>query len=193
MKMNELDFDLDFNNVGSWATGYKVLFILLVVVMLTGFFYYAVINEQLKQLDQVTAKELALKNEFRAKAEMASHLAVYRGQIKEVNIILSSLVDKLPNKKELASLLDDISYIGSTNGLQFKSINWGVKKQAALYEEVPISIKVEGTYMQLGQFSASIAALSRMVSLDNIRITPLGKNHLLMLEVTAKTYRYQGQ
>ena len=92
----------------------------------------------------------------------------------------------------MASLLDDISFIGSNNGLQFESINWGVKKAGLeLAEEVPISIKVVGTYDQLGKFSADIAALPRIVILENLRLKHDGEGQL-MLDVVAKTYRYKG-
>ena len=183
--------DLDFENVGSWPKVYQAIPILLASMILSVLFYYLVIDAQLVNLESVEGQENKLKSEFIVKAEMASHLALYQGHIKETQKILDGFVHKLPNKKELASLLDDISFIGSHNGLQFKSINWGVKKQNDLSEEVPISIKVIGTYAQLGQFSADIAALSRILVLEDLRIKPIGKNELLILDVIAKTYRYK--
>lgn len=183
--------DLDFENIGSWPPLYKAVMILLVCAALVGGFYYYVINDQLADLKKIEAKEITLKQEFTAKARLASNLEAYRAQMTEIAVILEGLVNKLPSKKELASLLDDISFIGANNGLQFKSINWGQKKQLELSEEVPISIKVVGTYEQLGQFSADIAALPRIVILGDLRL----KHHsegLLMLDVIAKTYRYKG-
>ncbi|TEW53920.1 pilus assembly protein PilP [Psychromonas sp. RZ22] len=187
MNINELDFE----NVGSWPRLYKVVMIVVVCLMLFVGFYYYVIEDQLKQLKKIEAKELTLKDEFRVKAALASNLEPYREQMKEIAVILEGLVNKLPSNKELASLLDDISFIGSNNGLQFKSINWGVKKQGELSEEVPISIQVVGTYDQLGKFSADIAALPRIVILENLRLKHSGEN-MLMLDVVAKTYRYKG-
>lgn len=184
--------DLDFENVGSWPKLYKVVMIALVCAALAGGFYYYIVIDQFKQLEKVEAKEQTLKNQFKIKAALASNLEPYREQMKEIAVILEGLVNKLPSKKEIASLLDDISFIGSNNGLQFKSINWGVKKAGKLAEEVPISIKVVGTYQQLGKFSADIAALPRIVILENLRLKPSGKDDLLMLDVIAKTYRYMG-
>ena len=184
--------DLDFENVGSWPKLYKMVMIALVCAALAGGFYYYIVIDQFKQLEKVEAKEQTLKNQFKSKAALASNLEPYREQMKEIAVILEGLVNKLPSKKEIASLLDDISFIGSNNGLQFKSINWGVKKAGKLAEEVPISIKVVGTYQQLGKFSADIAALPRIVILENLRLKPSGKDDLLMLDVIAKTYRYKG-
>jgi len=187
MNINEIDFE----NVGSWPKLHKAIAILIACVVLVVGFYFYVIADQQKQLDRLHAKELTLKNEFKTKAALASNLEVYREQMKEIAVILDGLVNKLPSKKELASLLDDIGFIGSNNGLQFKSLNWGVKKQLELAEEVPISIKVVGTYEQLGKFSADIASLPRIVILDNLRLSHNDQNTLL-LDIVAKTYRYQG-
>ena len=187
MNINELDFE----NIGSWPSLYKAILIMLLSAAIIGGFYYNVIDDQIKHLEKVETKELTLKDEFRIKAALASNLEPYREQMKEIEVILEGLVNKLPSKKELASLLDDISFIGSNNGLQFESINWGVKKQLELSEEVPISIKVVGSYDQLGKFSADIAALPRIVILENLRLKHNGEGQLL-LDVVAKTYRYKG-
>ena len=187
MNINELELE----NIGSWPSLYKAILIMLVSAGIIGAFYSYIIDDQIKHLEKVEAKELTLKDEFRIKAALASNLEPYREQMKEIEVILEGLVNKLPSKKELASLLDDISFIGSNNGLQFESINWGVKKQLELSEEVPISIKVVGTYDQLGKFSADIAALPRIVILENLRLKHDGEGQLL-LDVVAKTYRYKG-
>lgn len=183
--------DMDLENIGSWPKLHKSVVVIITCCLLIGGFYYYIIEDQLKQLDKVEAKEVALKNEFKVKAALSSNLEAYREQMVEIAVILDGLVNKLPSKKELASLLDDVGFIGSNNGLQFKSLNWGVKKQLELAEEVPISIKVVGTYEQLGKFSADIAALPRIVILDNLRLKH-NDEKTLVLDIVAKTYRYKG-
>lgn len=186
MNINELDFD----NLGSWPAIYKALLTCVLCGMLMGGFYHFFIKAQLETLAAVQAEELVLKDDFRVKAALSSNLEAYREQMEEITIILAGLVNKLPSKKEIASLLDDISFIGANNGLQFKSINWGEKKQLELSEEVPVTIQVVGTYAQLGQFSADIAALPRIVVLEDMHLKHHDEN-TLMLNVVAKTYRYK--
>jgi type IV pilus assembly protein PilO len=186
MDLDELDFD----NVGSWPTLYRVVFIGIVCAILSGAFFYYVTMPQLDILESVGKEEVTLKAKFKTKAALSSNLETYRAQMVEINIILDGLINKLPDKKEVASLLDDVSFIGANNGLQFKSINWGVVKDQELSIEVPISIQVIGNYQQLGKFAADIAALPRIVILDNLRLAK-GKNESLTLNVVAKTYRYK--
>jgi type IV pilus assembly protein PilO len=188
-KMNLNDIELE--TIGSWPKLHKAIAIIIVCSLLVAGFYYYVIDDQLKQLEGLEAKELTLKNDFQVKAALASNLEAYQQQMAEIAVILDGLVNKLPSKKELASLLDDIGFIGSNNGLQFKSLNWGVKTQLELAEEVPISIKVVGTYEQLGKFSADIAALPRIVILDDLSLKHNDEN-TLVLDIVAKTYRYKG-
>lgn len=186
MNLNELDFE----TVGSWPKLYRAVFIAVVCVLLSGAFFYYVTMPQLTNLENVEKKEVALKNNFKAKAALSSNLEAYRTQMVEINIILNGLLNKLPSKQEIASLLDDISFIGANNGLQFRSINWGVIKDQELSVEVPISIQVVGSYQELGKFAADIAALPRIVILDNVRLTK-GTEESLTLNVVAKTYRYK--
>lgn len=187
MDLNELDFE----NVGSWPALYRGVFIALVCTILAGAFYYYVTIPQWEQLKEVQAKEQKLKDEFKTKAALSSNLEAYQAQLVEINVIFKGLINKLPNKKEIASLLDDLSFIGADNGLQIKSINWGAQKDGELSTEVPISIQLVGTYDQLGSFAADIAALPRIVILDNLRLSK-GSGQQLTLNVIAKTYRYKG-
>jgi len=183
--------DIQLSDAGHWRLYYKLLVTLFICSLLVTGFYFYIIQEQSSHLKRLQAKELALKVQFESKASLASNLAAYREQMVEVAIILEGLVNRLPSKKELASLLDDIGTIGKQNGLQFQSLNWGVKKQLALAEEMPMSIKVLGTYQQLGRFTADIASLPRIVILDNLQLTRYDKQ-VLLLDIVAKTYRYQG-
>ncbi|MFT6986344.1 MAG: type IV pilus assembly protein PilO [Psychromonas sp.] len=187
MDLNELDFE----TVGSWPALYRAVFIAIVCVILSGAFFYYVTTPQLEQLQSVKKEEITLKNQFKIKAALSANLEAYRAQMAEINVIFDGLLNKLPSNKEVASLLDDISFIGSNNGLQFRSINWGVVKDHELSVEVPISIQVVGSYQQIGKFAADIAALPRIVILDNIRLAK-GANDSLTLNVIAKTYRYKG-
>lgn len=184
--------ELTFENVGRWPALYRGIFIALVCVMFAGAFYYYVTIPQLDQLKVLEAKEKKLKDSFKIKAALSANLDAYRAQISANSVIFEALINKLPSKKEIASLLDDISFIGGDNGLQFKSINWGDKKEGEFSIEVPIRIQVVGRYEQLGGFVAQIAALPRIVILDDLRLTK-GKKGQLTLNVIAKAYRYKGR
>ena len=187
MNINELEFE----NIGSWPTLYRVVTVIVMCLFLIGGFFYLITLPQLDRLATVKEQEVTLKREFTTKAALSSNLEAYQTQMVEINLIYEGLLQKLPSKKEVARLLDDISFIGENNGLQFKSINWGVSKDRGLTVEVPISLKVIGSYQELGAFAADIAALPRIVILNDMRLVN-DKDGKLILNVVAKTYRYKG-
>ncbi|HEY7864715.1 MAG TPA: type 4a pilus biogenesis protein PilO [Psychromonas sp.] len=182
--------EMDFENVGSWPARYRVIFIACVCAVLSGAFFYYITLPQLDNLERIEEKEVALKSEFKVKAALSSHLEEYRAQLVDIKVVFEGLLNKLPSNAEVASLLDDISFIGADSGLQFKSINWGVTKEGELSTEVPISIQVVGRYQELGNFAADIAALPRIVILDNLTLAK-DQQDLMTLNVIAKTYRYK--
>ena len=188
MNINELELE----NIGSWPTIYRAMTIVITCLLLIGAFFYFISLPQLDRLAAAEKQEITLKREFTSKAALSSNLEAYQAQMVEINLIFEELLKKLPSKKEVARLLDDISFIGEDNGLHFESISWGVSKNHELTVEVPISLKVVGTYQQLGTFAADIAALPRIVILNDMRLVN-AKNGKLSLHVVAKTYRYKGE
>lgn len=183
--------DLEFENIGSWPAVYRVATIAIVCVLLMGCFFYYITLPQLERLSVTKKKEVTLKRNFTTKAALSSNLEVYQAQLLQINLIFEGLLEKLPSKKEVAKLLDDISFIGENHGLQFKAINWGIHKDVGMTIEVPVSLKVVGSYAELGAFADDIATLPRIVILDDMQLTKDISGELA-LNVIAKTYRFNG-
>lgn len=186
MNINELDFE----NVGSWPIVAKAIFIVIVAALIVGGFYYFVFDDQLKNLESAQIQEIEVKRQFESKAALASNLDAYRKQMVEIEALLAELVKKLPSKSEVSKLLDRINFIGGDNGMQFQRFKPLPVVEREFSVEVPYSIKVSGTYDQIGQFSADIAKLPRIIILDNIKIKKIN-NELLSVELKAKTYTYK--
>jgi type IV pilus assembly protein PilO len=87
------------------------------------------------------------------------------------------------------ALLSDINQAGLGRSLQFDLFIPGQIAVKAYYAELPISIKVSGRYHDIGAFASDIANLSRIVTLNNLAITPK-PDGTLTLDSTAKTFRY---
>ncbi|MDO6524427.1 type 4a pilus biogenesis protein PilO [Motilimonas sp. 1_MG-2023] len=186
MNVNELDFE----NIGSWPALFKGIFLVIIAGLIVGGFYYFMFSDQLKTLEQAQHKEVEIKRQFEAKAALASNLEAYRKQMVEIEGLLAELVKKLPSKSEVSTLLDNVNFIGSDNGLQFKRFKPSAEIEREFSVEVPYGIEMIGTYDQIGQFSADIAKLPRIIILDNINIKKID-NETLNVELTAKTYTYK--
>ena len=107
----------------------------------------------------------------------------------ELEGLLQAQLKQLPNKNEVAGLLDDISFIAMDNGLKLLRINWEPEIPHEFSTELPMRIEVSGDYHQLGKFSADVAALPRIVILDSFTVVR-GSGGGLLMSMLAKTFRY---
>lgn len=186
------NLDLDPNNIGSWPVAARVMVVVLLCVAILFAGYYFDTSDQLLNLDQADAKENTLKQELESKQAKAANLDAYKEQMKEMERSFGALLQQLPGKTEVADLLVDISRVGIISGLEFEYFKPEAEAPKEFYAELPIKIRVRGTYHQFGNFVSGTAALSRIVTLHDIAISnsKKGGDGRMTMEATAKTYRY---
>jgi type IV pilus assembly protein PilO len=162
------------------------------VILSAVLFYFLVWSDQKPRLDQSAAQELELRETFRAKHSKAVNLAVYQQQLADIERSFGALLRQLPGKTEVPNLLVDISQVGVGAGLEEKLFQPSAEVKKDFYAELPIKIKLTGSYHQMGEFISGIAALPRIVTLHEITIKPENKDMYdnLSFELTAKTFRY---
>ena len=157
----------------------------LAVVIAGGVFDW---QGQWEILNNVKQEEIKLKDTFLLKKKEAINLDIIKKQLTETQQSFGALLKQLPNKSEMDALLTDINQAGLGRGLQFELFRPGTETINGVFAELPITIKVTGSYDDLGRFSSDISQLPRIVSLNEISISPiLGQ---LSMDATAKTYRY---
>lgn len=200
MNLSQLQ-DLDIHTAGSWPLPAKVLAAIIVAVLIAFAGYMLNISDQLEQLNSVQLTEQQLRQEFVAKQRVMVNIDAFREQLEELQTVLEAMIRQLPTSTEMPDLLEDISNTGKTHGLTFELFKPQDEQPKELYAAKPIAIRARANYHQLGTFVGSIAALPRIVTLDNVSIvmpqqddknTTLAKDALL-IEATLKTYRYLDQ
>jgi type IV pilus assembly protein PilO len=187
---------LDPRDPGRWPLPIRAGAVALAFLALTIVGIYAFVwNEQRPELERREAEEQQLRMEFRDKHSKAVNLDVYKQQLKDIERSFGALLRQLPGKTEVPSLLVDISQTGLAAGLQEKLFQPEPEVKKDFYAELPIKIKLTGSYHQFGEFVSGIAALPRIVTLHDIDIKPDNKDAYdqLSLELTAKTYRYMDE
>ncbi len=190
--------NLDPNDPGRWPFGVRIgTAVLLFLVVAAGSYYFFVWKSQRPLLLEARAKETELMGELQTKARRAANLDAYRAQLAEMEKSFGAMLRQLPNKTEVPNLLVDISQTGLAAGLEEKLFQPQGENKKDFYAELPISIRLTGDYHEMGRFASGIAALPRIVTLHDIEIAPAAKGGSrdlatgdLVLNVTAKTYRY---
>ena len=181
--------DLNYNQPGQWPLLPRLavwLFVVIAVVVAGWFFW---LSSQADDLQAARDKEPTLKNEYRVKLAQAINLDALKKQKEEVQTYVTQLEKQLPGKAEMDALLTDINQAGIGRGLVIDQFIPGQTETKEYYAELPIAIRVTGRYHDIGAFAADIAALSRIVTLHNLSISP-STGGALSMEALARTYRY---
>jgi type IV pilus assembly protein PilO len=180
---------LDPKDIGTWPLLPRVTVLLGVFAALLVGGWWFDWKSQLEELEGKRQQEAKLKDEYLDKKRQAVNLEEHRKQLAEIDKTFGALLKQLPNKAEMEALLIDINQAGLGRGLQFELFKPGRETSKDFYAELPITLKITGTYHDLGAFSADVAKLSRIVSLTNIAVVP-DKGGQLKMDATAMTYRY---
>lgn len=204
MKLDDFN-NIDLNNVGSLPAPVKAVLLAAIFLVLLAMGYYFFWTDAFTSLDTAKAKEQELRQVFLDKKAQAINLTAYKQQMVEIEKTFGALLKQLPDKSQMDGLLTDINQAGLVRGLEFELFKPGQETQAEFYAEMPIAIKVLGTYHDLGAFATDISKLSRIVTLNDISITSGNKeankdakkdakvvasDAILVMDATARTYRY---
>jgi type IV pilus assembly protein PilO len=184
---------LDTNDPGRWPLPFRIGAVVITFVALVAFgVWMFVVKTEIPLLDRAKLEEQELRATFEQKQRRAANFDAYRTQLAEIERSFGTMLRQLPGRTEVPNLLVDISQTGLGAGLEEKLFQPMGEIQRDFYAELPIRIRLTGSYHELGNFVSGIAALPRIVTLHDITITPAAQNVFdeLTLDVTAKTYRY---
>lgn len=188
--MKDIDLsNLDLSNLGSWPMPIKAALIAVICIVVLALGYFLDTQKQLDTLEQSRTQENKLKKDFESKQAKAANLDAYKRQMEEMKQSFGAMLRQLPSKTEVEDLLVDISQTGLASGIEFQLFKPEAERKIDFYAELPITMKMSGTYHEFGRFVSGIAALPRIVTLHNISISG-DKSGSLTMDVQAKTYRY---
>jgi type IV pilus assembly protein PilO len=180
----------NWKDPGTWHAAPKLLVLLAIMVGIPVAGFFAINQDQINQIEEGRAKESALKEQYVNKKKQAINLDLHRQQLREIDTQFGALLKQLPNKSQMDALLVDINQAGLGRGLQFELFRpAGAEMRREFYAELPIQVKVTGTYHDMGAFASDVGQLSRIVTLNNVAITAEPTGNLTM-DAVARTFRY---
>ena len=191
--LNEFDInDLDVNNAGIWPAPIKAVVVLIIFGLIFGGGYWFFIKDQYAQLERVEKTEQELRKKYEEKAYQVANLEVFKAKMAEMEETFGALVRQLPSETEVPGLLEDITNTALGSGLALQEVKLQPEQRRDFYSELPINIRVSGSYHELASFVSSVASLPRIVTLHDLTIEPTGGDgERLDMQVVARTYRYR--
>jgi type IV pilus assembly protein PilO len=188
MTLDELK-RLDPKKIGSWPVVPKLGVLVIVLLLILFASYWFDWQHQIEQIKSEEQKEEKLRGTFLEKKKLAIDLPLYKKRLDDIEKQFGTLLKQLPGKSEMDALLIDINQAGLGRGLQFELFKPAARETTRdFYAELPITIKVTGSYHDIGAFASDIGKLSRIVTLNDIALAT-AKDGLVM-DATAKTFRY---
>ena len=186
--------DLDPKDPSLWPSIPRYFLLIAVASFVVGLLWFAWLSGSQETLQAEQDKEIVLREDYKKKLTKAVNLDVLRKQREQVQQYVTQLEKQLPSKAEMDALLSDINQAGLGRSLQFELFRPGQINIQEYYAELPIAVKVTGSYHDIGLFAADVANLSRIVTLNNITLTPVANRPgFLTMDCTAKTFRYLDQ
>jgi type IV pilus assembly protein PilO len=182
---------LDMQNPGGWPRWVHIAACVLAALLIIGGGIYFFVEPEYEDLGKEKQREVGLRQDFEGKQQKVAALDAYKAQLEEMQHSFGDMLRQLPSKAEVANLLTDISQTRIASSLLEELFQPQADVVKDFYVEMPNHIQVTGTYHQMGAFVSGVAALSRIVVIDEIDIKPAEKKGVLRLSALAKTYRYQ--
>ena len=191
IKLEDLDIN-DLKKIGSAPLAVRIAIIIVLCISLGTAGYFLDTTKQQVELEKVITKEQDLRHIFTEKQAKAANLEAYKQQLEEMRISFGTLLRQLPNETEIETLLTDISQTGISAGLDIDYFKPEGLRPKEFYSEYPIKLKVTGHYHEFAEFISGVAALPRIVTVQDITIRPSDTKSSIKLtmELTAITYQY---
>ena len=191
IRLEDLDVN-DLKQIGTAPLPVKIIIVIVLCIALAVAVYFLDTTKQKAELEKVIAEETQLRNIFIGKQAKAANLEAYKQQLEEMRASFGTLLRQLPNETEIETLLTDISQTGISAGLEIELFQPEGLRPKEFYSEYPIKLKVTGRYHEFAEFISGVAALPRIVTVQDITISPSDPKGgtKLDMELTAITYQY---
>lgn len=188
MNLDELN-KLDLKTVADWPLPARLGLLGILFALVVGGGWWFLWAPALESLDASQAREEELKSVYVIKKGQAINLEAYKKQLVDIKQSFGALLKQLPNRQEMDALITDVNQAGLGRGLQFDLFKPEAETRSEFYAELPIKVKVTGSYHDIAAFTSDVAKLSRIVTIHNISLLP-AKGGDLVMDAVAKTYRY---
>jgi len=181
---------LDPKDPGTWPALPKLVALIGILAGILVGAYFLDWQGQIEDLEKGKNEETKLKDDYLAKKKQSINLDLHKQQVREIEQSFGALLKQLPNRAQMDALLVDINQAGLGRGLQFDLFKPAASESTKeFYAELPIQVRVVGNYHDMGAFASDLGQLSRIVTLNDVTISP-GKDNQLQMDATARTFRY---
>jgi type IV pilus assembly protein PilO len=173
----------------------KIIMVIFAVIIILPVvtFYFLYFTAQTQEIKKLESKTTKLRKEIAGAKARAAKLDEHLAEMEETQRLFAEASVLLPQKKEIPSLLTNISALGTNSGLTMARFKPGGEKKKEFYATIPVSLKISGPYHNIGTFLYEVSKLDRIISATNISLGGAKKRRgelILNSNVKLITYRF---
>ncbi|BCR04681.1 type IV pilus assembly protein PilO [Desulfuromonas versatilis] len=171
----------------------RILILVGIMLLIAGLFVYLVYLPMGEEYSQLQERNRTLEAKLQEDRRIANNLPKFRAEYEKMKEQLDAALSELPNEKEIPTLLTSIASLAKENGLDVLKFQPNSEVSKGFYAEVPVTLRLAGSYHEVGLFSDAISRLPRIVNLNNLSLsTPKSEDGRtqLSVDVLATTFRF---
>jgi len=184
---------VSMDSIVKLPTSKKIAILVVVVIVIIGLYVYAAYLPQREELTRLKSQRDKLVKELNESRAVAKNLEKFKKEVAQLQAQLNSALEQLPNQREIPELLKNISTVGKGSNLEFLRFRPSPERPKQFYAEVPLELVFLGTYHEAGLFFDRISKLSRIINVENFKMTPskkTGDQTMLQTQCVATTFRF---
>lgn len=170
----------------------KVVLGVLGLVALVAASYFLLISPVQDRIAELVQKKAKVTGDVTKARAQVAEIERFRRELVELEKRLALLQDRLPSEKETPTLYRALSSAAEQAGLGVSLFQPRDARAKDVVNEIPIILAAEGSYHQLAKFFERVAALPRVVTVNDFKMSGLGKSrHSMKADMTLATYMYR--
>ncbi len=159
---------ITLESIVKMPTSRKILFLGLLLALLVGLYLYLLYLPKKEELRKMKVEMTALEGQVRELRSVADNMKRFQAEAAKLREELKVAMTQLPTSKEIPSLLSNISKLGKDSGLEFLLFKPAGEVSKDFYAEIPVEIRVRGTYNNVALFFDKVSKLPRIVNISEV-------------------------
>lgn len=148
----------------------RVLILLLILGIIGAGFYYFFYKGQLERHESLTRQRDSAMVQLQKNQKIANNLAVYKAEYEKMQVRLAEALNELPLEKEIPSLLTNVGKLATDKGLEIVRFKPMDEVAKGFYAEVPVELKLAGSFHQAGAFFDVVSKMERIVNIQDLSL-----------------------
>jgi type IV pilus assembly protein PilO len=159
---------ITLDSIVKLPTSRKILILALFLVVILGLYFYLIYLPKSEVLEKKVTEVGRLETQVRELRIIAANMKRFQAEAAKLKEELTLAMAQLPTSKEIPSLLANISNLGKEAGLEFLLFRPVPEVTREFYAEIPVEIKVKGTYNDVAIFFDKVGKMARIVNIAGV-------------------------